>query len=451
MCKERRVHASGTSSVGTLRRSVWMWTALIALGALGAGAGRARAQSMPVSQAAAPMTRVEFDEAVARALAKNPTVASAATNISRAEALLQQARAATMPGVTATFTNLTLDHAVKFGGGTTQPQNQSTFALQASIPVLAASRWASVAQARDQIDVATLSVAEVRQQIAVSAAQTYLAVIANRRQVDVDTRARSAARAHLDYAQRRLDAGAGSRLDQLRAAQSVSSDESRLENSRLGLRRAQEALGVLLAENGPVDAGAEPTFDVPATIDDNEWMAARPDVRFQSAVIKAGERVVADGWKDWLPTGTAAFAPQYVTPKGLFQPSKSWRLTVSVAQPIFEGGQHKATMALRNVTLDQSKIQLTSIELAARAEIRIAQASLDSNQRALANARLAADQANEVLQITMTAFEVGATTNIEVIDAQRTARDAETTAALAEDAVRRARLDLLVAIGRFPK
>jgi outer membrane protein TolC len=46
---------------------------------------------------------------------------------------------------------------------------------------------------------------------------------------------------------------------------------------------------------------------------------------------------------------------------------------------------------------------------------------------------------------------VGATTNLEVIDAQRSARDADSTSTLAEDAVRRARLDLLVAIGRFPK
>jgi outer membrane protein len=44
---------------------------------------------------------------------------------------------------------------------------------------------------------------------------------------------------------------------------------------------------------------------------------------------------------------------------------------------------------------------------------------------------------------------VGATTNLEVIDAQRVARDAETAAAIAEDALRRARLDLLIALGRF--
>jgi outer membrane protein TolC len=69
----------------------------------------------------------------------------------------------------------------------------------------------------------------------------------------------------------------------------------------------------------------------------------------------------------------------------------------------------------------------------------------------LDSARLAASQADEVLQITTSAFQVGATTNIEVIDAQRSARDAETTTTVTEDALRRAKLDLLVALGRFPR
>jgi outer membrane protein TolC len=46
---------------------------------------------------------------------------------------------------------------------------------------------------------------------------------------------------------------------------------------------------------------------------------------------------------------------------------------------------------------------------------------------------------------------VGATTNIELIDAQRSARDRETLATIAENALQHARLRLLVALGRFPK
>ena len=71
--------------------------------------------------------------------------------------------------------------------------------------------------------------------------------------------------------------------------------------------------------------------------------------------------------------------------------------------------------------------------------------------RALSAARRAADQANEVVRISDVAFRAGATTNLEVIDAQRRARDAETAAAIAEDRARQARLDLLVAVGLFPR
>jgi outer membrane protein TolC len=66
-------------------------------------------------------------------------------------------------------------------------------------------------------------------------------------------------------------------------------------------------------------------------------------------------------------------------------------------------------------------------------------------------ARLAAQQAGEVVEIVNISFKVGASTNIEVIDAQRAARDAATAAAIAEDQLRQARLALLVALGRFPQ
>jgi len=92
-----------------------------------------------------------------------------------------------------------------------------------------------------------------------------------------------------------------------------------------------------------------------------------------------------------------------------------------------------------------------AVQIQARSEVRLAKESVDSYTRALASAQLSAQQANEVVRITTSAFEAGATTNLEVIDAQRSARDAEAAATIAEDAARRARLDLLVALGRFPR
>ena len=420
-------------------------TALMA-GALAVAAVSAAAQTTPT----APLRRLEFTQAIEQALARHPSVAQAMEAVTQAEALLRQARAATRPNLSTGLTNITLDAARGFEGGITQPQNQFAFTAAADMPILAPALWAARGQARDRVEVASRSVTEVRQQIAVAAAQTYLAVIAARRQVEVGERALENAQAHLSYADRRLEGGAGSRLNQLRAAQAVSADEARLEAERLALIRAREALGVIVVENGPVDAGAEPMLDVDGAVDESVWMSARPDIQVEQHVRQAARRELDDSPKDWFPTGIVAFDPQYIAPAGLFQPSRTWRLTFTVSQPIFDGGARASLKSLRRVSFRQAELSLSLAEIQARSEVRTARASLASLERALASARLSAEQADEVLVITTAAFEVGATTNIEVIDAQRSARDADTLAALAENAVRRAHLDLLVALGRFP-
>lgn len=402
------------------------------------------AQTVP----APPTRQIEFVDAVREALARNPTVGEAAVNVSRAEALVAQARALTFPSVSVGVTNTTLNSAFGFDGQITQPQNQLAIRGNASYTV---GGFALVRQARDQAQVATASSVQAKQGVAIAAANAYLAVIAGHRQVDVAQRSVDTAQAHLDYANRRLQGGVGSRLNELRAAQAVTADRLDLEQAQLGLRRAQEALGVVLAGDGPVDAGKEPVFDLPAAVDENAWMQARPDLATQIAVQHAAERVVRDSWIDWTPFPTVTFSPQDVTPAGLFQPARTWSLTISATQPIFDGGQRRAEKRVRQAAVDQAKLTFSGLQTQARSDVRIAQEAVQSLERALVIARQAVDQAQDVLRITTAAFEVGATTNIEVIDAQTSLRDAETAAASSEDAVRHARLDLLVAIGRFPQ
>jgi outer membrane protein len=398
-----------------------------------------------------PVMTLEFDAAIQAAIDKNPTVLQAATNINRAEALLVQSRAAERPTATATVSDATISSPVQFQGATIVPRSQVTITGDISMAIFNAARWAAVAQAMDQVDVAKISTSDVRRQVAVATAEAYLAVFAARRQLEVDGRALANARAHLDYAQKRLEGGVGSRVNAQRAAQEVSTDQALLENTRLALVRAEEALGVLVAVDGPVAVGAEPAFEAPASTDVAQGLSARTDVQLQREDIKAAERVLADSKKDWWPTGTVSFDPTYITPSGVFQQAKTWRLTVSFTQQILDGGQRRGLKLQRAAAVDASKQAEASVENQVKSDIRLAQESVASLERAMASARQAVDQANDVLQITTTAFQVGATTNLDVIDAERTARDAETAATNAEDAVRRARLDLLVALGRFPR
>ena len=86
----------------------------------------------------------------------------------------------------------------------------------------------------------------------------------------------------------------------------------------------------------------------------------------------------------------------------------------------------------------------------ASSQVRAAREAVASGERSLTSLRAAADQAQQVVTIVNVSFQAGGATNIEVIDAERSARDADTAVAAAEDTLRRARLDLLLALGRFP-
>ncbi len=167
------------------------------------------------------------------------------------------------PTLTGTVTTTT--SSTRSAGSTTRSRSRGhspVFGASLSYPVLAAARWAQRAQAEDQIRVARLGTDETRRQVALATAQAYLAVIAQQRQVEVNRLARENATAHVEYARALLKEGAGSRLNELRAAQELAVDEVLLEASLLALRRAQEALGVLLAADAPVDAAAEPAFEI---------------------------------------------------------------------------------------------------------------------------------------------------------------------------------------------
>lgn len=416
-----------------------------------------------------PIATVTFQQAIDRATRSNPSAAVAAAGILRAEGLLAQARAATLPFVNANVTMTTLNTGVTTSfssGGTTQsitvvPQTQTTFSATADAPIVAAAAWARRTQAADTRDVARLSAAETRRQIALATADAYLTVIASKRVVEANTRARDTARAHFELASELEQRGSGSRLNALRAQQQLSTDEQLVESATLAVYRAREALGVLIVANGPVDAVEEPTFDLPPDAGEilaqpqaaiaPDLLAFRTDLKLFSGQVNAAERVLKDSSRDWWPSLDALFIPQSVYPSGFFAVPNSWRFLLQATVPVFDSGNRSALRIERQAAVDVAQANLTAGITEASSQVRVAREAVASGERGLASARAAADEAQQVVNIVNISFRAGAATNIEVIDAERSARDADTTVAAAEDTLRRARLDLLVALGRFPQ
>ena len=406
------------------------------------------AGSTAEGQTPEPVERVTFSQAVERATTRNPASAVAAAAILRADALLAQAQSAARLQVNATGTSTTLNKGIEFQDTTVTPRTSVVGVMDVRYPFYAPALWARRTEAGDARETADLSAAQVRRQTALATADAYLTIIARRRVVEANVRARDAAKAHFDLANELEQRGMGSRLNRLRARQELSSDEGFIEAARFAVYRAQEALGVLLVASGPVDAAEEPTFDVPAQAPTT--FEGRADLRLFAAEQRAAERVLRDNRTSSLPYFEGIFQPQATYPSQFFTPAASWRALLQVSVPLFDSGQRAAEGRVRQSDVDAARATLAGATTTAASEVRTARAAVASAERELTSVRAAAGEAQEVVDIVNISFRAGAATNIEVIDAERRARDADTAVAVTEDLLRRARFDLLNALGLFP-
>ena len=401
-----------------------------------------------------PAARITFDEAVRRAISRNTSVEIAVAEIQRAHALLRETRSFALPTITGNGVATRLDSArIQAGtGAEIQPRDSLTGNVQLVVPLVAPQRWVNWSHASEQVEIARLSADDVRRQIAVSAARAYVTVLAQHRLVEANQRARDNARDHLQYARARLDAGTGNRLDAVRSAQEVASDDAQVAAALVNLVRAQEALGVLVGADAPLDATEEVQLSAAASETDamREAEARRADLRAARGRIDAADHVLRDSYADYLPFLNASVTPFAATYSSLTTPGTGWQAQLVLTVPFFDGGLRYGAREERSALLGEARIALEGALRQARSEVRTAFEEVQRDDLALQASREAARLAEEALQMTTAAYKAGATNDLDVLDAERRFRDAQTAAATAEDNSRQARIDLLAATGRFP-
>ncbi|MFT3928443.1 MAG: TolC family protein [Myxococcales bacterium] len=427
--------------------------------------GPAFADSPPAEASASALPRIGLREAIERSVAHNPDTRVALEQVRRAEALVTQVRSLWLPSISANGSYTRLDHNRVILGApamgtmeavpsrTLQNADQLSGNLQGNVPLFAPARWVQTKQSKNNVESYRMDVVEVRRQVALATAHAYVAVMAQRRVIDVNQRALQNAKDHYVYAHTRFEGGIGNQLDDTRALREVESNRASLEQSLAALLQAQEALGVLVGADGPLDA--EDAFVLPEVTSgevarDSETPPERGDVLASRARLHAAHVVVKDRWADYTPTVNGQFMPFYNNPSTPTQPRTGWQAQILVTIPLFNGGFRIGLNREREALLAQTRAQLEAVARQAKSDVRVAVNDVQHADAAYLAATRAAELGQEALKMANIAYEAGATTNIEVIDAERRARDDETAMVVAEDAARRARLDLLSATGNLP-
>lgn len=417
-----------------------------------APAAGSREQAVDTQPPTTPTERVTFATAVQRSLARNPTVEVAVAEIRRAEGLMREVRASSLPTFVGTITYTNLDNDRIAGPIVAAGRNQINTGLSLSVPLVVPQRWVQWSQARNNVDVARFNAEEVRRQVAVSTARAYLTLVSQHRIIEVQERAVKNARDHLAFSRSRYAGGIGTRLDEVRAAQEASTNQAQLQNAYTALARAREALGVLIAADHPVDVADEaPMGSAPQLHEAQQELGNRTDVRAGERQAAAADQVYRQRWADYLPYLVGSFQGYYQNPPTLTQPTFGYQALLSLTLPFYDGGYRYGAAEERQALAREAHARLDALLRQAGADVRAAFEAFYRSDDAMRQAHDAARFAEDALSLATLAYRAGATTNLEVIDAERAARDAATAATIAEDAARQARLDLLIASGRFPE
>jgi outer membrane protein TolC len=365
---------------------------------------------------------------------------------------MEEVRAASLPTLTGLGTYTRLDHDRISAGEIILPKSALNLNVTLDAPLIHPKGWAEWGQAGDQVDVAVAGEADVRRTIAVSAARAYLTIITQKRLLETARIARDNAKSHYEFTHAQRVGGVGNQLDEARAAQELTTDEVTLQNQHVALLKAREALGVLVAAPAPVDTADEGVPTQMPSLNDamNAASQVRADVVARRRAAKAEERTVHDAWTDYMPYLDLIAFPFYQTPPTPTIPHTGWQAELVLTVPFYDGGLRYGQEHERQANTEEARLNAEATLRQAKSDVRVAFEEMRREDIALDQANQSADFAQRALDLANLAYRAGATTNLEVIDAERQARDAETQAAIAADGSREARLDLLAASGRFP-
>ena len=400
-----------------------------------------------------------LDELIASARSRNADIRLAAARVQEAEALAREAGAARFPEVGGSFSATRSRVSTR-----TVPPPQAAAPLERSQHQLAASTsfeldfWGRLSRAAEAAQASLLASRYSQEVVALSlsgaTAQSYFTLRSLDAQIAVLEATIQVRRESLSIARARADAGLASELD-VHQAQGALSDAlvQRGEAGRqrsLAERQLAQLTGRLdlkILHGNLFDLPLPPT---PPPGLPSELLARRPDIRSAEAAMVAANAQIGVARAALFPTIslTAALGAQSAELSQLLSSGAGiWSVGVGLAAPIFDAGRREARVEQAEARRAQALAGYQrSIEAAFR-EVADALSSVEQSGGAEAELTARLQAARSALELSGERYRAGYSPYLEVLDAQRTANEAE----LAYVRNRQARLafsvDLMKALG----
>ena len=398
-----------------------------------------------------------LDELVEAAQANNADLRFAAARVEEAEGVLREAGASFFPEVTGAYTN-TRNRA----SAQTQPPNIAPLTRTLNQTLFSTSFeidfWGRLRRIEESARAGLLSTRYARDVVALSlasaVAQTYFSV----RSLDVqlvalDQTIRSRSDA-LDLARARLQGGLASELDVFQAQGALSQALVQRRDTERQRALLERELGQLTGRADlKLPAGDLFKLPVPPTPPaglPSALLGRRPDIRGSEESLASSNALIGAARAAMFPTIslTAGLGTQSTAFSDLLSSgAKIWTLGYGLALPIFDAGRRSARVDQAEARERQALANYQkSIETGFR---EVSQGLINVEQSAATETDLMTNlqAARNALDLSNARYQAGYSPFLEVLDAQRTANDAE----IAYVRNRQARLsftvDLMKALG----
>lgn len=429
------------------------------------------AAPMAAAQTPAPRT-LGLAEAITLALQQNQQLRVAAFEVAIARAQLAQARGGQVPQVTgqasvtrtqegSATTIMFFDHGALHTITIPAPSpNLYDARVTLQYPLYTGGRIeAQIALAEANARGAEATLERIKQQIIFGVRQAYFQLQLAQAGLDVANRGVVQATENLRVARARVAAGASPKFDEVQADVALANALQSRVRARNGIAQAMQALaGVLnLPLNTPF--ALRDAFTVQPVRDSADALVtkavqARPEfaeLAARQAAAQAGIQLAESGGK---PNVVLSATGSYSNASGLFAGSSgstNWSVTLAATLNLYDGGITRERVREARLRLEQLQAIEAQQKQGVELEVRQAYLNLQSAAEELAGADALITQAQEALRIANVRFQAGVGTNLEVLNAQTAASQAEASKVQALFTYNLARAALERAVGAdFP-
>lgn len=392
---------------------------------------------------------------VTQGLSQNLTIQQALERITSAEASLAAADAGAQPGLTGSASETVSGSEGTFSSQATRGTSSAGLSLNWLLDFWGQykrekeSAKASLESAQAAADAAKLAYLS-------DLAKSYISARYYQERIALANKSLASRRETLDLTKLQLEAGAASRLDVVQSEGLVNSTLADIPGFETNFRRSAHHIATLLGlpagtlvadlqknARQPV-AASVPRAGVPADLIRN-----RPDIRKAERDLAAAVADIGVAEAQLLPTIrlSGSISPSYISTSGASGSLNSWSFGPSLSLPIFDGGRLKANVDIANSSARQQYLTWKDTVLTAIEEVENALSALSRDGRTVQALTATVRSYEEALELSTSSYRDGASSLLDVLDAQRSVATAQASLAQAVQQMATDFVSLNVAIG----